>query len=82
MGLAAARNRWCCSRNVRARFVVNRCSPFRLEAHRSSAPPKQLSLSLRLPVYHRFLTSEEGDIRSPKSLRFAPMWGCPQTELG
>ena len=60
----------------------SRCSPFRLEAYRSSAPRRQLSLSLRFPIYQKFLASEEGNIRSPKSLRFAPMWGCPQTWVG
>src|SRR5271165_426346 len=65
MGVAAVRNCRCRSRNVRTRFMVHRCSPFRVEAHRSSAPQNELSLSLRLPHTTRFLASEEGDICPP-----------------
>jgi len=61
--------------------MVCRCSPFRLEAHRSATPRKRPSLPLRFPIYHKVLSSEEGDIRSPKSLRFAPIWGRPQKKL-
>ena len=50
MGLAAVGNRQCRSRNVRTGFMVGRCSPFWMEAHRSSAPQNEFSLSLRLPI--------------------------------
>jgi len=33
-------------------------------------------------MYHQNLAPEEGDIGPLKSLRFTPMWGCLQTELG
>src|SRR5208337_3782755 len=66
MGVAVVRNCRCRSRDVRTRSMVHRCSPFRLEAHRSSAPQNELSLSLRLPIYHQSLTSEEGDIPPPR----------------
>ena len=50
----------CRSRNVRTGSMVHRCSPFRLEAHRSSAPQNQLSLSLRLPIYHQISCLRRG----------------------
>ena len=36
------RNRWRRARNVRTGFMVHRCSPFWVEAHRSSAPQNNL----------------------------------------
>ena len=42
MGVAAVRNCRCRSRNVGTGFLVHRCSPVRVEAHRSSAPQKKL----------------------------------------
>src|SRR5271167_106423 len=46
MALAVAGNRQCRSRDVRTRSMVDRRSPFRVEACRSSAPQTQLDPSL------------------------------------
>src|SRR5271157_3157576 len=78
MCVAAVRNCRCRSRNVRTGFMVHRCPPFRMEAHRSSAPQNELSLSLRLPIYHQSLTSEEGDIRPPPESAICPDVGLPR----
>src|SRR5579863_9103602 len=66
MGVAAIGNCRCCSRNVGTGSLVDRCSPFWVEAHRSSASQNELSLSLRLPYKTKFLASEEGDIHPPR----------------
>ena len=44
---------------------------------RIEAPPRKTTSNspLRDSPHTKFLASEEGDIRSTKSLRFAPMWG-------
>jgi len=82
MGLGAIRNRRCRSRNVRTRSMVDRCSPFRVEAHRSSSSQKVvLTLLKRLPQTTEFLASKEGGTCTPGSLRFGSMWGCAQIEL-
>ena len=82
MGLAPVRNRWCRARNVRPGFMVHRRSSFGWK--RIETPPRKTNsnlFSLRDPPITKFLASEEGDTRHPKSLRFVPIWGRPQKEV-
>ena len=58
-----AGNRRRCCRNVRPRVMVGRCSPFWMEARRSSASQEQYSLSINPP---KFPDSKEASVRLPR----------------
>ena len=67
MGLAAVGNHRCRSRNVRPGFMVSRCSPFWVEARRSSSSQKVvLTLLKRPPQRPNFLPQKKAAIRSPR----------------
>src|SRR5271169_4513428 len=72
MGVAAVRNCRCRSRNVRTGSLVHRCSPFRVEAHRSSTSQNELSLSLRLPIYHQISCLRRGLLFAPQESAICP----------
>jgi hypothetical protein len=44
-------------------------------------PAKQALTLAKTSHLKQILAPEEGDIRPPKSLRFAPIWGCRKPEL-
>ena len=62
--------------------LVDRCSPVRVEARRSSPSHKSFELSVTLlnnPRLRSFRL-KRGCYPPPKSLRFLSMWGCAQIE--
>src|SRR5271157_3094524 len=61
--------------------MVDRRSPFRVEARRSSAPQTQFYPSLANYPNNRISWLRRGCYSPPKRFRFVPMWGCPQTAL-
>src|SRR5271157_1361058 len=82
MALAVTGNRQCRSRDVRTRSMVDRRSPFRVEACRSSAPQTQFYPLLANYPNNRISWLKRGCYAPPKRFRFVPMWGCAQMEPG
>ena len=60
--------------------MVDRRSPFWVEACRSSAPPTQFYLSLANYPNNWISWLRRGGYLPPKRFRFVPMWGCAQME--
>ena len=62
--------------------MVDRRSPFRVEARRSSAAQKQFYPSVANYPNNRISWLRRGCYSPPKRSRFVPMWGCAQMQAG
>ena len=62
--------------------MVDRRSPFRVEACRSVAPRTQFYPSLVNYLNNRISWLRRGCYSPPRRSRFVPMWGCAQMDPG